>query len=223
MNSPLILIFFEIILLYFVSTKIHKQNGKLLISLTKNAKITVWLISLIFFLGTFIHELSHLLTAQLLGVATGKMKLTPTLDAENLILGSVQIEKVGGIKRFLIGVAPFIVGLTFAILLILFLNQTNDLPIIATVVIYYSIFVLTNCMFPSVADLKDTKILMTFFFILCIFLIYLSIKINLSVGLLNFLSIGENAIRFSLYVDSIILLMLSIITNANRRATTNRN
>lgn len=223
MNSPFILIFSEIILLYFVSQKIHRLNARLLITLTKNAKITIWLMSLIFFLGTFIHELSHLLTAQLLGVATGKMKLTPSLDAENLVLGSVQIEKVGGIKRLLIGVAPFIVGLTFTILLIIFLNQTKDLPIIASVVIYYSIFVLTNCMFPSIVDLKDTKILMTLFFVIGIFLVYLSLKINLPIGFLSFLSIGENAIRFSLYVDSIILLMLSIIVNANRRTTTNRN
>ncbi len=74
-----------------------------------------WVYSVIFLPGTILHELSHFLVAEILGVRTGTIEVLPEFheksDSLSERLGSVQTAKTGPIRSFLIGAAPFITGL----------------------------------------------------------------------------------------------------------------
>lgn len=74
-----------------------------------------WFYTLIFLPGTILHELSHWLVAELLGVRTGEISILPDFEDspedKRERLGSVQTEKTGPIRSFLIGAAPFFTGL----------------------------------------------------------------------------------------------------------------
>ena len=126
--------------------------------------------------GVFLHEMSHWLTATLLGVRTGGFSLIPRRQADgSLQLGYVEYYKgknLGPIRESLIGGAPLITG-TAVILLIGFkifnlpelitsiqagdvdilgaaLNQvftTNDF-----LVWLYLVFAVSNAMMPSPSD-----------------------------------------------------------------------
>jgi hypothetical protein len=120
-------------------------------------------VDLLFFLllpGTLLHELSHLLTAEILQVPTGHISLSPHLDKEQLRLGSAQIGLTDPIRLTLIGAAPFVTG-TIALWLILVvglgLNLSHlTLPVFNYwhILFYYLIFAISNTMFSSPSDLQ---------------------------------------------------------------------
>jgi hypothetical protein len=69
------------------------------------------LFSLVFLPGVMIHELSHYLAAQLLGVRTGKFSLLPrALSNGKLQLGFVETASSDWIRDSVIGAAPLISG-----------------------------------------------------------------------------------------------------------------
>ncbi len=69
------------------------------------------LFSFVFLPGILIHELSHLITAKLLGVRTGKFSIIPRrLNATQLQLGFVEIEKTDVFRDAIIGAAPLMTG-----------------------------------------------------------------------------------------------------------------
>ena len=61
--------------------------------------------------GTALHELSHLVSAWLLRVPTGRLSLTPLIDGPGTArFGSVQIAQVDPFRESLIGLAPLLSG-----------------------------------------------------------------------------------------------------------------
>ena len=86
--------------------------------LTGNPQAAMWVFWVLFLPGTFLHELSHWLTAKLLGVKTGRFSLWPKLSRQGqLQMGAVQVEVSDPFRHSLIGLAPLIFG-SVAILLI---------------------------------------------------------------------------------------------------------
>ena len=81
--------------------------------LFSNKNYGIWLYSLIFLPGTIIHELSHWIVAEILGVKTGEIVIIPDLssDSDHEKLGSVQTASSGPLRSFAIGIAPFISGI----------------------------------------------------------------------------------------------------------------
>ena len=79
--------------------------------LTRNQGMALILFSLLFFPGVVLHELSHWITAKLLGVQTGKIWLIPErLPEGNLRMGYVEAERVDFVRESLIGFAPLLFG-----------------------------------------------------------------------------------------------------------------
>jgi hypothetical protein len=94
----------------------HIQGVALL--LTGSTRMALWLFWLLFVPGTFLHELSHWLTAHMLGVRAHHFSVW--LEAKpngELQLGAVEIEQTDPLRHSLIGLAPFIFG-SAAVLLI---------------------------------------------------------------------------------------------------------
>lgn len=149
----------------------HVQGVAFLIS--GNPQVAVWLFWVLFLPGTLLHEISHWLTAKLLGVKTGKFSLWPKKKkGGELQLGSVQVEVVDPFRYSLIGLAPLIFG-SLAVLIIgqgrLELGQlgeallSGDLQtlsqaLVATLSVpdvwlwLYLLFAISNAMLPSPSD-----------------------------------------------------------------------
>jgi len=107
--------------------------------------------------GTIIHELSHWLTAELLGVPTGEITLIPRFEEGlELKMGSVAIAKKDPFRRTLIGLAPLFTGLTLISVAAYFLpfpvwSNFNLFPHSLLVI---AIFLVSNTMFSSKKDLE---------------------------------------------------------------------
>ena len=140
------------ILLYSSSKALTNHLLKLFFHITKSQNISIKLIFFLYLPGIFLHELSHILSATLLGVPTGKLSLRPrfvtssglqsttssvgTKDSSkpsqtelsklHLQLGSAQIGSCDPIRLTLIGTAPFING-TIILWLLLTIGLHLDL------------------------------------------------------------------------------------------------
>jgi hypothetical protein len=97
--------------LLFVQRRLHQETMAVFLLLTRNQGAALVLFSLLFFPGVVLHELSHWLTAKLLGVRTGTIWLIPErLPDGNLRMGYVEAERVDFVRESLIGFAPLLFG-----------------------------------------------------------------------------------------------------------------
>jgi hypothetical protein len=136
---------------------------------TKNGSAALSFITILLFPGTIIHELSHLFTAEILGVRTGKLTLVPegiegpsfaeaSAGEAEIRAGSVAIANTDPIRRTIIGVAPVFVGLLALMAISYFLpinwthwsNWTNW----KNLLLLYLLFAISNSMFSSREDMK---------------------------------------------------------------------
>lgn len=97
--------------LLFVQRRLHQETMAVFLLLTRNQGMALILFSLLFFPGVVLHEMSHWITAKLLGVRTGKIWLIPErLPDGNLRMGYVEAERVDFFRESLIGFAPLLFG-----------------------------------------------------------------------------------------------------------------
>lgn len=98
------------VLLYLLQRWIsqHVQGvGVLLFDSSSAGMALLWFVLLP---GILIHELSHWVTAKLLGLKTGKFSISPKRQGKDLILGSVEVQRSHPLKDSLVGLAPFVAG-----------------------------------------------------------------------------------------------------------------
>ncbi len=156
-NIWLQLLFFlvQVFFIYFFTKAILRRIFIYLSSGFKNKKVVYWLVSLIYFPGTFLHETAHLTVATLLLLRIKEIQLWPQITAENTLkLGHVLYEKRGAVKGILVGIAPFLMGIIFFWALVyfkLFPNQRMGMNILFG----YLIFTVSSTMFSSKQDLVD--------------------------------------------------------------------
>lgn len=151
----IVLFFLELLLLFILSRMLTSELSRLIHKVFRSEKLTVFLMALIFFPGTVIHEFSHAIMAKLLFVHVGKMSLMPEISGENLKLGSVEVGRADVVRNLLIGIAPFIVG-TGLILTVLHYAISNALLgfNLITVAILLFVFMISNTMHSSKKDLE---------------------------------------------------------------------
>lgn len=165
----IVLLVFELVILWLLTRKLTQNLYVALFLLTKSRPFAISMISFLFFPGTVIHELSHLFTAEILGVKTGGLVLSPEgLEESNVRTGSVMIAKTDPIRRAVIGIAPLFVGVTTLTILSSFLpnlsaqttlNFQNGI-LFSSISIYYllftlySLFAVSNSMFSSPEDME---------------------------------------------------------------------
>lgn len=164
-----------ILLLFLLSKLVTSKLSYLFYRLTRSIRWTINILALLFFPGTLIHELSHLLMAALLFVPVGQMELWPKMEDEHSVkLGSVQIAETDIFRRFLIGAAPFLFGISL-LLGVLFYGVNahlfNQRWYVA--IMMYLAFEIGNTMFSSKKDMEGALELfgvILFFIILFYFL-----------------------------------------------------
>ena len=92
---------------------LHQHIQGLGLALTGNPGCAVRLLFYLLLPGVLLHEASHYVVAKLLLVRTNGMNIgIGSTRRKQISLGSVSIERTDPIRESVIGVAPFIVGLT---------------------------------------------------------------------------------------------------------------
>lgn len=179
MNSalmPILWVAVTLLLLLILQRWIHAHLHGVSLLLTGRPEWAVVVYAVVLFPGVLLHELSHWLTATLLGVRTGGFSLIPRRQPDGTLqLGYVEYYKsarVGPIRESLIGAAPLIAGTTIILLIglrifgvtdLALAVQAGDIDILASAVAdllavpfifvwIYLIFAISNAMLPSKSD-----------------------------------------------------------------------
>jgi hypothetical protein len=90
---------------------LQREIQAIFLLITRQPEISMALFSLLFLPGVLLHELSHFIMAQILGVKTGRFSIIPKkLEGGRLRLGYVETAKTDIFRDALIGIAPLITG-----------------------------------------------------------------------------------------------------------------
>jgi len=159
--------------LFYLQRSLHREIQVIFLLITHRSEITLFIFSLLFLPGVFLHELSHFLMALLLRVRTGKFSLVPQpLDNGRLRMGYVETARTDIVRDALIGAAPLLTGgifIIFARITHLHLDNLwldlldggpgaliSSLEILVKVpdfwLWFYLIFAVSSTMMPSSAD-----------------------------------------------------------------------
>jgi len=143
----------ELIILFILSGRVTQAIYMLLLMIFRTRTIAMPILLVIEFPGTVIHELSHLFTAGILGVRTGKLQLVPEdIREEHVKAGSVAIAETDPFRKYVIGLAPVTWGITLLCTLAYFIPQIQNPYLL--LLIGYCLFVISNTMFSSDSDLS---------------------------------------------------------------------
>ena len=173
------LFFAELLILFLLSRQLSTAISQFVYGLTKSRTFTISTLAFLFFPGTAIHELSHALSAGLLGVHVGEIEFVPQVEGEHVKLGSVQIAHTDPIRRFLIGSAPLIFG-TAILLGILFYAVQNKWfdNTFLLILIGYAVFEIGNTMFSSRKDMEGAFELFGTIIFVIIVLYFLGVRVT---------------------------------------------
>lgn len=196
------LLFFELILLYFLSRWLTKSLYILLLLVFRARSVAISLLLALLFPGTVIHELAHLFTAEILGVHTGKLTLVPdSIREADIRSGSVAIAESDPFRRYAIGFAPLVWG-SVTLVALAYLLQTQQDEVLQGIALYL-LFAVSNSMFPSPADLKG---FWPFALTLGLFAVagfWLGIRIPIPVEILTTLT---DSLKLVIIVNSVLLV-----------------
>jgi hypothetical protein len=175
----------------------HLHGLAYLLTFNKNWAVILYAIALL--PGVFLHEFSHWLAANLLGVKTGSFSILPKSRSGGVIqLGAVEYYKPGSVstlRETIIGIAPLLTG-TLAIFLVA--TRIFDVEILADAVSMgsldnitvafnnilstkdlwvwlYLLFTISNTMIPSTSDRKTWPMILAAVTVLVVLIILLGI------------------------------------------------
>jgi len=220
----LLVLFLEVFIIFLTSQYIFKAFFLLLYITVRSRRLAVFILSLFFLPGVVVHELSHLLTAEVLRVKTHGIEFIPELSEGKLKMGSVLVEDSDFFRQFLIGVAPVVSGVLFLVSLFFLVTPYISLQTIFSSIFtfllslffLYIIFVVANTMFSSKKDIDGAVEL--FILVMVVLLMGFILKIDWGKYVISFLDkketreILENGILF-LFVP-LTLNLLSAISSS---------
>lgn len=147
-----------LIFMFFISKTLTRSISEIIMRVTKNRGISVRIFHFLFLPGVFVHELSHMLIAELLFVKTHGLNLSPTIDGDSITMGSVEIEKPDPVRKAIIGFAPVFVGFLIISISTFYLLSSHSIfnLYISYALILIIVFEIGNTMFSSRKDLEGT-------------------------------------------------------------------
>lgn len=168
--------------LLFLSKQVTTTISLFFMRITRSHAFAIQLLAILFLPGVIIHEIAHWLIASILFVPTGDIEFLPRVQGGSVKLGSVQIAVTDPIRRFCIGVAPVIFGLSVLLGVFWFLSPTFFPFTWKSYVFFYVLFEIGNTMFSSAKDLEGVV-----GFLILVFL-FISLLVFLKAPLLPFAS-----------------------------------
>jgi len=209
--------------------------------LCKDKRQSIQLLTWLFLPGTIVHELSHLLAAELLGVPTGELSFTPEIRDNNEVRAAgLKMAKTGPIRHSLIGLSPIMVGITSIASLTYFcliplLQKTFNTPFrpfyyqqlitnwLAIFIFSFLIFNLSNSMFSSKKDLETIlfPLLIISLFGLALWLDIIKITFSPKIVLFftNLLKYLDFALLGTLVIDFLFLLLVNFLLKKSNYPT----
>ena len=248
MNSnlmPFIWVAIALPLLLLMQRWIQTHLHGISLLLTGKPERAVYLYAIILFPGVLLHELSHWVTATLLGVRTGSFSVLPRRGADgSLQLGYVEYYRgrtLDPLRESLIGGAPMIVG-TAVILLIGFnvfsvsdlaaAVQTGQIDRVTLALTHlfqtdfillwiYLIFAISNAMMPSRSDRRAWPAFIVAMVILAGIVYLLGLQREVANGLIGpvLLVFSYLGIAFSVAIgaDLVFMLILAVLESVVSR------
>ncbi len=115
--GPPIFVLALLILLALLERVTHNKVENIGASLFLTAERAALFHAIIFLPGVFLHEASHWIAAQLLGLSTGRFSIFPERTPDGIRLGYVEVGSADPLRESLVGIAPLIAGsLTLAVI-----------------------------------------------------------------------------------------------------------
>ena len=211
---PIIGLCLELICLFFIVRLNLKEIFTTLRKFIKSERTIFVLISLLFFLGTTLHEIAHFLAATILMLRVREIRVFPKLEENYIKLGEVIYEKKDIVRSIFVGIAPILGGLFIFWALASFkLFPSNNL--LQNILLGYLIFAISSTMFSSKKDLIDliyivplSIILMGIFYVFNIRLDFLLAKSGFLDNFLGSIRSIDSFMLFSLLINIIIMMTL---------------
>lgn len=212
----------ELIFLFLISRELTKRLGAFVYRLTGSEKWTVYIMSVLFLPGTFIHELAHFLAALVLLVPVRQMELVPKVEEGKVSLGRVPIAKVDFVRRTLVGFSPLIFGVFIIFFALSYITGNNLLARPLYIVLAgYLVFEVGNTMYLSKKDLEGVWVFFILLFLVFALFYFLGFRFFAEGSVLfsaNVLEVVETANIFLLVpiaIDIFVLLTLSLFSGYN--------
>lgn len=215
-----IILFFVLFgVMLFLQRWLQQHIQGLTFAVTGNPGCAVRALFLILLPGVLLHEGSHWLVANLVGVRTGKVSIgLGKMRGKHFSLGSVTVDRSDPLRESLIGVAPFIFGLLAVWALMGFgfglWTPTEPLQvwdaIVSTIsdpltwVALYFIFAVSTSMIPSESDREPWGIIIAIFAGIGALALILGWTPNLTPDLLAFL---QTVLTTLIFVFGIIVVV----------------
>jgi hypothetical protein len=214
----------ELIVLYFISRWVTISLFSFFLLIFRARSVAITLLLILEFPGTVIHELSHLFSASIMGVKTGKLTLEPeSIQSDHITTGSVAIAETDPFRRFIVGIAPVIGGMIILTTIAYFLQNWARLPAPDGAAngglgnwimlgLGYLLFSVSNAMFSSSQDLKGFLPVVILLGIFTGMFYYLGLRIALTGSALDFVTRITTTLVKSLGIVLAVNVVLLIIT-----------
>ena len=245
--TPLIWLAATLAPLFFMKRWINRHIQGLGLLLMGDNEAAMFLYFVLLLPGILIHELSHWLAANLLGVRTGKISLWPSRRQGNQMrMGSVRVARTDPFRSSLIGVAPLISGCLAILIIGQLILGFGDLgggllnreweQVGESLLTHlqspdfwlwlYLIFAISNAMLPSETDREPWKPVLLFMG-LAAFLFYLTGWVRqvpevVTTASLTALSYLAYAFSLTVLVDAIFIAVISVLEALVSRLTGKR-
>lgn len=208
----------------FLISKAFVKNLYLLFYLIFRSKFwAIQLTTLILLPGTIVHELSHLVVAEILRVPTGEISFVPKIEDEKIKAGSLKIAQVDPFRRTLVGLAPLLAGLTIISLIskFYFINRPPSAISYTLLALCYLLFAISNTMFSSKKDL-EAAILPAIILFMIIGAFYLggfsiNTKPETQQTAKNILMSINSALGLTIFIDLVFLGIVKILFALSRK------
>lgn len=203
------------VLLFFVSRKTIHTCFLFFSRFLKNPQATYRMMALLYFPGTAIHEMSHLVMAMVLNLKVRDISLIPKIRENTLRLGTVTYEKKDVVRGLVVGIAPFFAALFSFWLIDAFKLLSMNYGI--TAFFSYLVFAISSTMFSSKQDLIDLVFVVPIIAVLGIALAVLKVDLHLFFGAFDlkaisqFISIVNSFLIFSLVLNGGMIVVLNFI------------
>jgi hypothetical protein len=215
---PLLLFFLQLIIIFLLAKSFSKNFYKFWFLLTKSNSFAFWMTSIFLLPGTLLHELSHWLMAEIMQVPTGELNIIPKREKEAKYsqLGSMQIAKTDPFRRTLIGIAPFITGMSLITILIQYFPDISQVKenLLLFIILLLAILIIQNTMFSSKKDLQAAFVPVAFFLILAFLFWWFEIPIHQKIVefVNNSVTKLNSVFIIIIGIDIVLLLLVKVLT-----------
>ena len=231
----LLLLAVALLALAWLSGQLSIRTQLVVYHLTGSLDLATVAIFLLLLPGVFVHELSHWVTAKLLGLHPSRFRVWPKRHKHGLGLGSVHVRSGGTWRDSAVGMAPLIAGSILlalvgsyvfeADLLLGQLEQGRLINVLGAffdalarpdgLVWAYALFVIGNSMMPSRSDRQPLRTLLLYLAFAALIYFVVGLPIDPLTALLGWLipmfQVLAGALLFVILLDVVIVSVLFLV------------